>query len=157
MNKLIILFLLTLVQNIEIRDDLPIFDVDKLDRVPIYEPNNRNKKLRDVFGLDVDEGYEFYLRFIIKPTKGSSNFNILEYEIQTNTQTSRHFRIEPSVIKKYVDEFDGRIRQIYFYQYYKFRALKETDEDGIVIHFHHELGYADLFEDIEIKFNITPK
>ena len=68
MNKLIILFLLTLVQNIEIRDDLPIFDVDKLDRVPIYEPNNRNKKLRDVFGLDVDEGYEFYLRFIIKPT-----------------------------------------------------------------------------------------
>ena len=34
MNKLIILFLLTLVQNIEIRDDLPIFDVDKLDRLP---------------------------------------------------------------------------------------------------------------------------
>ena len=154
MNKLIVLFLITLLQNFGTLNGIQVYDAEKLEKEVITSPAYPHFVLERNNKLKIKKGEEFYLRFTIKPSYANLGAKLLSYETYINPKYLRYIHIEPSKIQKFVSKERGIIKKVLFYQYFKLKAL-ETAERGVTIAFYRKKENSKLIEEIDVKFYIS--
>ena len=135
MSKLLLLLLFIFVQNLTY-NNLTVYDSDRLEKL-----------MGNVATLNVNEGDEFYIRFIVNPSI------LMDWTFLNSNEFSGALQS-----MGYSTERRGgwRVLGAGAYRYYKFKALKPSINQ-IALKFQQSIRISNEINDLVIKINILKK